>query len=126
VTASLDLTRVVCRLEEIPDPGARAFTAGSGAWPLRGFVVRRGETAFAYLNRCPHRGHPLNWHPERFLTPDGGLILCASHGAVFEIESGACMGGPCRGIGLVPLELCVEDGYVILGEDPDELAARYA
>ena len=122
----LDRTRVICRLDDLPDPGARAFTAGSGEWPLKGFVVRRGPAAYAYLNRCPHRGHPLNWHPERFLTPDGELILCASHGAVFEIASGACMGGPCKGVALVRLDVRVEDGYLILGEDPDALAARHA
>jgi len=121
----MDCARVVCRVEEIDDPGARSFTSGSCQWPLRGFVVRRGHDVFAYLNRCPHRGHGLNWHPERFLTPDGQLIMCASHGAVFEIGTGTCMGGPCRGIGLTMLPIVVERGYVILQEDPDELAARH-
>jgi nitrite reductase/ring-hydroxylating ferredoxin subunit len=126
MTARRDRAQVICRLDDLPDPGARAFTAGSGEWPLQGFVVRRGQSAYAYLNRCPHRGHALNWHPERFLTPDGRLIMCASHGAVFAIADGACMGGPCRGNGLVRLELCVQDGYLVLSEDPDVLAARHA
>ena len=126
MSEGLDLARVIGRLDDIPDPGARAFTAGGGDWPLKGFVVRRGAVAFAYLNRCPHRGHPLNWHPERFLTPDDRLIICASHGAVFAIEDGACMGGPCRGNGLIRLELRFEHGYLMLSEDPDVLAARHA
>lgn len=121
-----DVARVVCRLDEIAAAGARAFTAGAGDWPLRGFVVRQGDEVHAYVNRCPHRGHGLNWHPEKFLTPDGRLIMCASHGAVFEIATGACMGGPCHGIGLTALPVVVASGYVLLGEDPDELAARHA
>ena len=126
MTGTHDLARVICRLADLADPGARAFVCGAGDWPLRGFVVRRAGEVFAYLNRCPHRNHALNWHPERFLTPDGRMILCASHGAVFEISSGACLGGPCRGVGLTALDVTVERGYVMLAEDPDELAARYA
>jgi hypothetical protein len=40
----LDLERVICPLHELADPGAKGFTLGSGDWPLRGFVVRRGPT----------------------------------------------------------------------------------
>ena len=36
--------RVVCPLHELADPGAKGFTLGGGEWPLRGFVVRRGDT----------------------------------------------------------------------------------
>ena len=38
---------------------------GEGDWPLRGFVVRRGELVRAYVNHCPHAGFPLNWQPAR-------------------------------------------------------------
>jgi naringenin degradation protein FdeD len=122
----LDTVRVICRLDEIDDPGACAFTLGSGAVPLRGFVVRRGERAWAYVNRCPHRGHDLNWHPRQFLTPDGALIVCAFHGAVFDVEGGKCMGGPCAGSGLEALAVSLVDRCVILEEDPDAVAARRA
>jgi len=126
VIAEYDVARVICRLDELADPGARSFTAGAGDWPLQGFVVRSGSSVYAYLNRCPHRGHALNWHPEEFLTPDERLIICASHGAVFEISSGACVGGPCRGIGLTSLDVIVERGHVLLTEDPQTLASAHA
>jgi nitrite reductase/ring-hydroxylating ferredoxin subunit len=112
----VDLTRVVCALHELEDPGARGFTMGSGDWPLRGFVVRRGALVRAYVNHCPHAGFPLNWSPHAFLAPEVPLILCSMHGALFEIETGRCVSGPCEGLGLRALAVRVERGYVMLEE----------
>src|SRR4051794_23657144 len=96
----MDATRVICPLSAISDPGAREFSIGAGDWPLRGFVVRRGSDIYAYLNRCPHAGHPLNWKPDTFFSPAGRLLLCASHGALFDPSSGYCVAGPCVGASL--------------------------
>jgi nitrite reductase/ring-hydroxylating ferredoxin subunit len=112
-----DLTRVICAVAELDDPGARGFTLGEGEWPLRGFVVRRGEAIRAFVNHCPHAGFPLNWQPNVFLAPDGNLIRCIMHGALFEIETGDCVAGPCMGHGLQPLAIHVRDGYVVLDND---------
>jgi nitrite reductase/ring-hydroxylating ferredoxin subunit len=119
-------SRVLCRLEEIEDPASRAFTVGSGNWPLRGFIVKRAGQVYAYVNRCPHAGHPLNWQPDQFLSSTRTLILCCSHGAQFMIESGMCIVGPCRGQALTRIAVHVEDGKIVLDEDPDVLAARHA
>ncbi len=115
-TTDVDLERVICPLQELADPGAKGFTMGGGDWPLRGFVVRRGDTVRAYVNHCPHAGFPLDWQPDAFLAPDAPLILCVMHGALFEIESGACVSGPCAGKALRPLPVRVERGYVMLEE----------
>ena len=121
-----DPKRVICRLVDLTDRGSRAFSVGSGDWPLKGFVVRRGVEVFAYVNRCPHAGHPLNWQPDRFLTSDGSLLQCASHGARFEIDSGRCIAGPCVGRHLISLPIEIDSDCVLLRDDPDDLAARYA
>jgi nitrite reductase/ring-hydroxylating ferredoxin subunit len=118
----IDLSRVLCRVADLADPGARAFTAGPGDWPLRGFVVRRGNAVQAYVNHCPHQGHPLNLRPDAFLTPDGALILCPSHGALFEITTGLCVGGPCIGRSLRRIPIVVEAGLVLLGDGAEALA----
>ncbi len=112
----IDLERIVCRDSELGPEGARAFTIGGGDWPLRGFVVRAGAQLRAYVNRCPHAGHPLNLLPERFCTPDGTLILCSSHGALFEKLTGYCVAGPCAGRSLTPVPLEVVSGYVMLAD----------
>jgi nitrite reductase/ring-hydroxylating ferredoxin subunit len=112
----VDLERVICPLHELADPRAKGFTMGGGDWPLRGFVVRRGDTVRAYVNHCPHAGFPLNWQPDQFLAPDTPLILCVMHGALFEMESGVCVSGPCAGRALRPLSVRVNRGYVMLEE----------
>lgn len=110
----------ICRLDELSDPGSRAFSIGDGDWPLRGFIVRIGEQAFAYVNRCPHAGHPLNWRPDEFLTLDGSAIMCRSHGALFDRTTGECFAGPCAGRALRALPVRVEQGRVVVEVD-DEL-----
>jgi nitrite reductase/ring-hydroxylating ferredoxin subunit len=113
----VDLERVICPLHELGDPGAKGFTLGGGEWPLKGFVVRRGDCVRAYVNFCPHAGFPLNWKPDDFLAPDAPLILCRMHGALFEMEGGHCVAGPCAGRNLRALAVRVTRGYVMLGED---------
>ncbi len=110
----LDLERVICRLADLQAHGARAFTIGGGRWPLRGFVVHSSAGVRAYLNSCPHAGHPLDLIPGRFLTADGALLLCASHGALFEKSTGLCVAGPCFGRTLVPLALEVRADLVLI------------
>ena len=123
MTIELDLERVLCRLSDV-GAGARGFTFGSGDWPLRILVVRTGETVRGYLNRCPHAGHALDLLPQRFLTADGSLILCSSHGALFEKSTGYCVAGPCAGRSLTPVPLQVSCGvvWVEAGVDLEALA----
>ena len=109
-------------LDDIDDPGSIEFRIGSGDWPFRGFVVKRGNRVFAYQNVCPHAGHPLNWKPDSFLVPDGAAIICASHGAVFDIETGACVAGPCPGRHLQPVPAEIRDGRIYV-TGPDSLTA---
>jgi nitrite reductase/ring-hydroxylating ferredoxin subunit len=118
----IDLERVICRLEDLDPTGSRGFAIGRGDWPLRGFVVQVNGEVRGYLNSCPHAGHPLNLRPNRFLTPDQRLILCSSHGALFEKLTGLCVAGPCAGQSLRPLQLEVESGFVMLAGDAEEEA----
>ena len=76
--------RTLCRLEDIPDGGARGFPPAPGAFTGL-FAVRRGAKGFVYVNACPHIGTPLDWVPGRFLSIDGRHIICATHGAEFTI-----------------------------------------
>jgi nitrite reductase/ring-hydroxylating ferredoxin subunit len=125
-TPKIDKSHIVCALADLADPGTRAFKLGTGDWPLKGFVVRKGQEVFAYLNRCPHAGHPLNWQPNDFLTHDQQLLICRSHGAQFEIATGTCVIGPCTGARLKSIPVKIEHEYVVLLDDPDDLATRFA
>ncbi|MGD8308898.1 MAG: Rieske (2Fe-2S) protein [Chromatiales bacterium] len=106
--------RPLCRLDEIEDPGSKGFSLHSESGSRGFFVVRRGGSAFAYANRCPHTGAPLEWLPDRFLDPDGAFIQCSLHGALFRLEDGRCLRGPCVGEALDPLGVRVRGGHVFL------------
>jgi nitrite reductase/ring-hydroxylating ferredoxin subunit len=102
----------LCAIGDLHPPVAREFASGGGAWPLRVIVVRVGDAVHGYVNRCPHAGHALNLRPDDFLTPDGGLLICRSHGALFEPTTGVCVAGPCPGTQLERVPLDVVAGRV--------------
>ncbi len=70
-----------------------------------------------YVNSCPHLGVPLDWAPNRFLSGDGGLIVCSTHGAVFRIEDGVCLHGPCHDDRLEPVTVHINDGTLFVAGD---------
>jgi nitrite reductase/ring-hydroxylating ferredoxin subunit len=120
----IDTARVLCSLAELDETGSRGFAVGEGDWPLRGFIVRTTDGVSAFVNYCPHAGHPLNFRAHRFLTSDRNLILCSSHGALFARDNGLCIAGPCAGQSLTPVPIEIVGGYVLLAEgvDVDRLA----
>lgn len=103
----------LCQIEDIPEPGSKGFkTDDSGAVDI--FVVRTEGRLHIYKNRCPHTGAPLEWQPDQFLDIESHFIQCAMHGALFEIESGYCVRGPCAGNSLQSEELVMEGSAVYL------------
>jgi nitrite reductase/ring-hydroxylating ferredoxin subunit len=100
-------------LDLIADGAARNYVLQIGDKRFHGFVVRRGEAVFGYVDRCPHQGLPLAQELDRYLTPDGDLIMCSWHGAVFSVEEGACVGGPCLGARLTSWPVEVREGRVV-------------
>ncbi|PZO09413.1 MAG: ferredoxin [Lysobacteraceae bacterium] len=77
------------------------------AGDLQSILLRRtGARVQAWLNICPHAGRRMDYAPGKFLL-DQGRLVCAAHGASFELEQGVCVAGPCRGASLVPLEVVV-------------------
>lgn len=104
----------VLSLHELSDPDSRCFSLPLEGETLEGFLVKKGAGIFAYRNRCPHTGAPLDWSPHQFLSPDADFIQCAMHGALFQIETGLCVSGPCAHQTLEPLPLEIRDGQVFI------------
>ncbi|MDP6390292.1 MAG: Rieske (2Fe-2S) protein [Alphaproteobacteria bacterium] len=111
------MSRVLCRLTDIPDGEGKEFDLERGGEDDEIFVVRRGDRIFGYVNSCPHVGTPLNWVEDRFMTSDKTLIMCATHGACFRIADGHCVAGPCVGESLRSISTVVRDGEAMLDKD---------
>jgi nitrite reductase/ring-hydroxylating ferredoxin subunit len=121
---------VVCSVSDIPSRQARGFVlARRGAdgqeipWPI--FIVRWGRHVFAYENTCPHQGTRLDWESNQFMDDSGERLVCGKHGALFELDSGLCIAGPCMGEVLKAIPVSVEGADIcLLGVDliePDDV-----
>ncbi len=116
-TESEEPAWVICGFSDIPSRQAAGFqlvrVEEDGArrpWPI--VVVRWGRQVFGYVNRCPHHGANLDWEPNQFLDPNGSRLMCGKHGSTFEISTGRCVEGPCKGKALAPVSLVVIDGDI--------------
>ena len=99
--------QTLCKLGDCPPKGqALSFNLDGQA-----YIVAHHDTGYSvFLNRCPHRYIPLEWQPQQFIDDDTGLIHCSSHGALFLLDSGHCVSGPCAGDSLDRIESRMRDG----------------
>ncbi len=105
---------VLCRLAASPDGASNGFVVESRGKPVCFMTLRRNDQVFVYANRCPHAGLPLDFRPGQFLDLAKTHILCTNHGAVFRIEDGFCVSGPCARESLRRRETEVRNGTVYL------------
>ncbi len=107
--------RVLARVEQIEEGGfleVEAMLPGGDAESL--ILHRDGDEVRAWLNVCPHAGRRLDWAPGRFLKSKSGELVCAVHGATFELHGGVCVAGPCRGDSLRAVAIEMVDGQIRL------------
>lgn len=110
--------KFLCTSSHLPEARSRGFMLGEHSL----LAVRREGRVFVYNNRCPHRAVPLEWEPDQFLDSSASLIRCATHGALFLIENGECVAGPCEGQSLRAVR-CQETEGGIWVSLPDEDSA---
>ena len=109
----------ICESSALVDGGAGVrFSVTADGGDRTGFVVRFGAAAHAYLNRCAHLPMELDWNPGEFFEDSGLYLVCATHGALYEPDTGHCAGGPCRGGKLHKLRVIEQDNKVFW--EPDE------
>jgi nitrite reductase/ring-hydroxylating ferredoxin subunit len=105
-------TEPLCNTRDLCDGGdAVPFDVVFAGQTCRAFAVRFEGKPHAYLNRCSHVAMEMDFQPNKFYDDTGQWLLCATHGAAYRPDTGACAGGPCRG-GLVKIELSETDGVV--------------
>lgn len=129
-----NIAYAICSINDIPSRRAMGFhlmivdeNGAKRPWPI--IVVRWGKQVFGYLNECPHDKVNLDWERNQFLDPNGFRIMCGKHGSLFEIGTGTCLDGPCKGESLTPVALALLDddicvtGVTLVEDDevlPDE------
>ena len=102
----------LCNSRDLLDGGqAVPFDINYAGQTCRAFAIRFNGLPHAYLNRCTHVAMELDWQPNRIFDDSGQWLLCASHGAAYQPDTGQCAGGPCRG-GLVKITLSENGGVV--------------
>lgn len=100
----------ICLATDIDEGTTKGFSINEQSF----FAVKRDANIYVYKNSCPHLGVELEWVEDQFLDAEGALIQCATHGALFIIETGECVAGPCLRQSLEPVNFEVRDGALYL------------
>ena len=109
----------ICDSESLDEGGKGIrFPVTVGDDDLTAFVVRYGQEPRAYLNRCAHLPMELDWNEGEFFESSGLYLMCATHGALYEPDTGHCAGGPCRGGRLHAINVVERDKKIFW--EPDE------
>lgn len=102
----------ICMTEDVPEREARSFETAGGE---NIFITQRDGSFYAYQNLCPHLQTELEFLENQFLDADQEFIQCSTHGALFVVESGECISGPCLGQSLEKINIKVHsDGGIYL------------
>jgi len=104
----------ICDAAELSDAGTGVrFDVTVDGGPATAFVVRYRGAVVGFLNRCAHVAMELDWLPGLFFEEEGTYLMCATHGAIYEPDTGACAGGPCLGRGgLLRLQVVEHEGRI--------------
>ena len=103
---------LLVRLDDLPAHGGKELVFRDGTMVLRLLLQRTDNGVVVFENRCPHAGTPLNMFDDKFLDISGKRLLCRTHGALFDMTSGLCVRGPCKGDHLRSVQVEMKDGAI--------------
>ena len=113
----VETERVICQSSALADAGNGVrFEIQRYGETLPAFVIRFDGRVFGYINACAHVPVELDWMEGDFFDADQRYLVCATHGARYEPDTGYCVAGPCAGARLRPLKVLERDGQVFLVE----------
>lgn len=115
------MTTAICLTSDIEEGSAKGFPFNGG----KVIIVKKDGSLYAYENRCPHFGINLEVQPDRFFSHDNQYLQCSMHGALFELDTGDCISGPCRGQPLRKVELTQQGDQVLLDESFEPLNTQF-
>lgn len=110
--------RVICKSEDVQEreQGLRFALPELGKMAT-GFVVRFNGQVQAYVNRCAHVPVELDWNEGDFFNITKDYLICATHGAHYQPETGFCVMGPCKGRALQKLAVIERNNEVLIQLD---------
>lgn len=107
--------RLICSSEMLQERGDGVrFPLPELGEHATGFVVRMFGRPYAYVNRCEHMPVELDWEEGKFFDLTKTYLICATHGAHYEVSTGYCSMGPCKGKSLQALQVVERDGGIYL------------
>lgn len=106
--------RVIVRVEEMAPGSVKKFWLICQKYRLDCFLINYQGKYHAYINRCRHMTTPLDFVRYQFFTEDGKQLICLTHGAIYQPETGLCVDGPCKGLSLYRLPVLVDQGDVLV------------
>jgi len=87
----------IANLDDLADHGGKDILFEEDNLRINILVQRHNGTVHVYENRCPHAGTPLNLFGDRFMNLENTDLICRTHGALFDPNTGKCNKGPCKG-----------------------------
>ena len=106
----------IAAIDEVEEGQTIKFSFNRRERSQEGFVGRFKGRIFAYDNTCRHLPISLDYGDNRFFDSKGETLVCQTHGAVYEPDTGLCTRGPCAGASLYALEVIEEDGVLWFDE----------
>jgi len=107
--------RVIARIGELGPGSVKKFGLICQRYRIDAFLINHRGEFHAYANRCRHMTTPLDFVRYQFFTEDREHLVCMTHGALYEPDSGLCVEGPCKGLSLYRLPVKVDRGEVLVG-----------
>ncbi len=105
----------LCASDDIDEKGQGfRFEVKLGERTLPAFAVKYEDKVYAYLNQCAHQAVELDWQHGEFFDTEKRFLVCATHGALYQPDTGACALGRCAGRGLVPLRIEEQKNEIFL------------
>jgi len=119
---SRDGGTVIAKVDEVVPGSVKKFWLICQKYRVDAFLINHGGNFFAYVNRCRHMTTPLDFIRDEFLSEDRRYLMCYTHGALYEPDTGFCVAGPCKGESLFPLPLRVDQGEVLVSCPPGDIS----
>ena len=108
-------SKVVCTSSQLLEKGNGVrFDLAELGERTTGFVVRFEGKPYAFVNRCAHVPVELDWQHGDFFDVTQNFIICATHGAHYDPQTGYCLMGPCIGKSLQKIAVTEVSNQIVI------------